>query len=1357
MAWVLLQSTARAAPAPTREGPPREDETAPDDAPTVDAPTDAAPPDAAPPDDAPSESAPADPSRYDVGRPDVAPAGGSDPGDAAPDAAAPSEVPDPFGRDADDDAAPSEPAEPGQVEDRWLDASGLLLDEVDLTDPLGPVEAVLEDLASRPGIRVGERTRTTDRLRGETLTARIEGVDGALLQYMLERIAEDGYQLLLEPVGEASYVLIALRSRPGQGRGLLLVGVEELVVEGTPRSGESTATLAKLLSPPEGGVLATDVTEQLAAVGYRAALQASGPGRITVEVSPGRAIRRVRVHGHVPLSERDVRRVLSQKARPGSLAPGRCLPPKELRHRPKQVVPGESGVAGRIEQVDAEPSGPYRSRICETDDLACREWERTELARLERFLFDNGYLAGRAALAFACGKGGEEVDLHVTLRKGQAYRVGAMKITGNLSTQDQRWIRRVFRPTVSPFIPIRSRITRKKIEEAKERVAREYAAPRSGASSGARRQLEFPYPGVRIDTDFDRLDPRTLPPGRTLPLEIDVQLGQGVKTEFLFNEHVADNRLRSQLQLFQRREPANAAAAQREAAHLRGFYQGRGYMLTTVEGRFDDFGSLPTLRFTIDEGPRVSVREAELIIPPVQLPPDEQAAVDAVIEEVQRTYARRRKLEPRGRFTDAHARDDLALLLSTLADEGYLCAQATMRVAFWPEGLETAGQHAVFDSLTELDSGGTPKWIEDQLDQAGLAALREQRRAGVYVRLEVVLGPRVVTSAVEDVRYLEQPIPGSRETGGLPVLEHGAWGKPLMLRGSPLRRAGDERAGDIPVYLTLDREVERDIVRRYRASGYPLADVELRFRYTDASGVVHRVAQAERLATPEVGLCQDLARQPRAPIATELAVYEGRPGRFGTTLVRGNFKTRRGVILRQATWEEGQAYDRREVDETRRNIEGIGVTEGVQVIEREVGCHHDDDEDECVVHHVIAVTESKDRAFDITGGVGGATLDPLYVFLRPTLPNMLGSGWDLQLDGHFGFGNWLPRALCSGEDCYERSGRASLVRRRIFASPLTFELTGQVQRRLTPARGQIDSALGQLRLSWPIGKHWRMYAGYLAQVANISKDVVKPVLGVEDGCRNDNTSDTSCRFPNRREAIVPDRTGAMQAGAVWQKVDNAFNPEKGIILTLDGLFATPSLGRDWWLRGDVGWQQFVPIPRTDGRLNFRYSLRYGHALPLPGLPGAGATSVPEIWRYFGGGVIDLGIRGIEPQTMLVDVERIPGPYGTARLRPVAEGGHIRALGTIALQVVSLQSFLGGKLAHSLFMDFGVLTNRWSQVQLQRDLRRSVGLNFVKWDIRIVTVSVGYAVLVPDWLWPGGNVGPTDDRNGRFVFDVGATF
>jgi hypothetical protein len=85
--------------------------------------------------------------------------------------------------------------------------------------------------------------------------------------------------------------------------------------------------------------------------------------------------------------------------------------------------------------------------------------------------------------------------------------------------------------------------------------------------------------------------------------------------------------------------------------------------------------------------------------------------------------------------------------------------------------------------------------------------------------------------------------------------------------------------------------------------------------------------------------------------------------------------------------------------------------------------------------------------------------------------------------------------------------------------------------------------------------------------------------------------------------------------------------------------------------------------------------------------------------------------------------------------------------------VSSESFLGGKLAHSLFYDTGFLAQRWSQLSLPRDLRHSVGVNFLKWDVNIVTLSLGYAFLLP----VANNVRPTDDRNGRFVFDVGITF
>lgn len=591
----------------------------------------------------------------------------------------------------------AEPIEPDSGEPFPTDEP----EEIDLTDPLAPVDAALYDLGTREGVVLSGQRRTTDRLRGETLTAVLDGIDGGLLQYVLERVAEDGYQILLEPLAERSFMVIVLRSRPGQPRGVLLVGVEDLELEGTTRRGESLELLRKRLVLLAGGVLPLAFTEQLAAVGYRATFQAAAPGVIVVHVRPGRVIRRVRVRGQLPLSERDIRRVLSQEARPGALAPGQCRPPRQIRARPNQAVPTEIE-GGRRDGVERSARA-RRSLVCEPGDLACDEWERGELDRLQRFMFDNGYLKGSVSLQLACGRNGQEVDLYVTLRKGPAYRVGEMKVTGNLTTQDQRWIRRVFRPKMSPVLPLPRRVTRKHIEQAKERVASEYAEPRTSPGSAARRELRLPYPGVRVDTNFDSIERSELPPGRKLPLEVDVQLGSAVNTEFLGNERVAENRLRSQLQLFQRREPPSAAAARREAAGLRRYYQSRGFMLATVEGELLEFGKgtvPPKLVFKIREGPRVTVRKADLVIEG-NLPP-------LVADKLERSYRRNRKIEERSHFTDGHALEDLGQIITVLNDRGYLCARASMRVAFLEEGLDRAGQHAVLDPLTALDDAGSP-------------------------------------------------------------------------------------------------------------------------------------------------------------------------------------------------------------------------------------------------------------------------------------------------------------------------------------------------------------------------------------------------------------------------------------------------------------------------------------------------------------------------------------------------------------------------------------------------------------------------------------------------------------------------
>ena len=1306
----LLASTAQAQPASAPSpAAPEADTTPPEDT--------SAPPEAAP-----------DPTEPDASET-------PDPATPTADPAEPTagETPDP----AEPAASPEgdEPAAEGETSPEGDEpaAEGEAPPEVDLADPLGPVEAALDGLAAQ-GMTISQRRRTVSALQGEVLTATVSGPESALLLYVLAQVADDGYQFLLAPIAPQTYEVIVLRARAGQGRGVDLVNVDTVEIDGTFRRQENAEELRKFTALPPGGVVPVSVIDELSAIGYEATISPTGPGAIRILVQPGRALRRVRVHGQMPLSERDVRRVLSPAARPGSLARGQCVDHKTLRRdRP--------------------------SSVCESDDLACRQWERDEVDRLHRFLFDNGYLEGRAALGLSCGRDGE-ADLHVYLDKGRAFRVRSPTIVGNIQTRDQAWIRRMFRSTASPFIPVGKRITRKDIEKATERVASEYALPRNRARSTTRRQLQLPYPGVRVETNFERISRDDLPKkGRSLPLQVDVQLGNGVRVGFIGNEHVAESRLLDQMQMFKRREPASAAAAAREAENIRRYYQARGYMFADVEAVYGDSGTLKTITFQIDEGPRTSIRALSF-----ELPPDVPRPVARSIE---REYRQQREMSDGDRFSDGAARSDLATILQAFADRGYLCARAQFRVSPLPDGLGRDGYNAVIDPLTELENAGHPTWLVRQLDAGGIRAVHAERRVGLYVRLEVDPGPRVLTSGREALHNLELPIPPSREVDSLPEAAEGTWGAPRLLRDGPLRRKGDDRAGSIPMTLDLDRDVERDIVERLRGSGYPLADTELRWRYTDPSGQEHRVAQAERLTSTSVGMCQDHVDDPLVTIDTELYVHEGRKATFGTTLIRGNFKTQNYLLRREvntsrrrprgdAKWREGDPYDARRVDRVRKHIEGTGTVTSVNIREQPTDCKFTDDpERPCVVHHVVTVQESKDRLMDISWGFGAATLDPGYVFLSPSFPNVIGTGWDLQLDGHWGADTSnLPQGFCDGEACYERSARISLVHPRIFGSPLTFDISSQVQRRVTPARGQIDSLLGTVRFTWPVNEHLRTYVGYVVQAANISKDVVKPTPSTQTGCSGDPSG--NCRPPNRSEAIVPDLTGGVEIGAQYQDVDNAFNPDDGFIATADVLYASPYLGgRDQWLRTELSWQQFIPLPRTRKRLNFRYMLRYGHAFPIRGL-GVDTTSIPEVWRFFGGGTADLGIRGIEPQTMLVDIEEIEGPYGTRTLRPTAQGGHIRALGTVALQVVSVRKFLGGKLAHSLFIDAGVLTQRWNHVVPRRDIRRSVGINFIKWDIRIVTVALGYAVLVPNAIIPG-NVRPTDDQNGRFVFDVGATF
>ena len=324
---------------------------------------------------------------------------------------------------------------------------------------------------------------------------------------------------------------------------------------------------------------------------------------------------------------------------------------------------------------------------------------------------------------------------------------------------------------------------------------------------------------------------------------------------------------------------------------------------------------------------------------------------------------------------------------------------------------------------------------------------------------------------------------------------------------------------------------------------------------------------------------------------------------------------------------------RAQVDATIRSMEQTGTAAGIQVTPYPVNCDRGTDGD-CVVHHVYSVEEAKDVAAEVEYGFGAATLNPFYVFARPSFPNLFGTGVDFEVQGLWGFdvGSELGD-LCAGQDCYERTVSAAIVRPHVFGTRADAGITGQFQRRTTPARGRIDSALLDARLSWRVGEHWNVYTGYLFQLANISKDLVKP-LGGTGG---------ATPYIDRSEAIVSDLTGLLQVGAAWDRADNAFNPNKGFLATFDARIASPFLGgRDWWVMVNGAWQHFIPIPATGDRLQVRYSLSYGHAVPFQG-PLAPTTSIPEVWRYYGGGTAALGLRGILPETMVLDIEEVPLP------------------------------------------------------------------------------------------------------------------
>ena len=1188
--------------------------------------------------------------------------------------------------------------------------------ELDRNGPLHELLKFLRDKADNPESATCEPSPLSS--EGLQIVARVASAQPQAILEQAAIIATAGLEVRVTP--EARNVLFFRASLSAtRRRGVTLSTISatelrlsddfELLIE---------EELKNALGALSGDLDFAELIARSEGISARLELFAEAPGKLRIEVTPVRIIRRVRVRGALPLSDRSIRRALSIDSRPGSFARGQCVSPRKARKKETTTT-------------------------CAEDDLSCELWERREIERVRRHLFDNGFMSPSAHIALVCGRDSNEADLLLTLKKGKPtfFLPRDMTVEGLEDRSDPRWIKRFFTPRVLGFIP--KRVTRDFVEEATSRVESTFG---SSSSYGRLVRSASAKDGVMRATvrtsyeDFDLSRPASIPSGRNAPLLITVGLSQPLRLAF---ESATDGslalsqqELAKHLNLSRSKEQISVRTAIRDAAKLRSFYQSKGYPLAAVEGFFEPRGDTNVLRFSIVEGPKARIRGISLI-GPRGVPPE-------IVDRVRTEWLKSGSLQVRDFFSEKSSLDDLKQILGDFAKSGYLCSSATLQLAFWPDGFKEPREHVRFGLNELFEGGGRPGW-EAQLDPVGLETLRTARRIDLYIQVSVRPGPRFLTARTEDIQYLQAPIPSDRRVLGAESSEEGNWGANRILEGTPLRGTTRDGAGDVPISTSIDGTAQDAIVEKYLNNGYPFADAELDWFYGgDKGSDSDQIIMSTPREVADRGLCKENRGKISVALVPILSVYEGKKAKFGDIRFRGNFKTQDWVLRRGIRFKPGADYSQDGVNKSLGRMQDTGTISGARVFEYPdpITCSDDAPEGECRIDQVISVDEAKDIAAELRFGLGGQTLNPLYVFVRPRFPNVFGTGVDLEAEALWGFP--LTPLLsstdfCGGLECYERHASATIIRNQIFGGPLNLELTGQFSRRVTPARGRLDAAFAQLRATWRVGQRASMYAGYIAQLANVSKDSVRP-LGGGTGA-----------FLSRRDAVVSDLTGVLESGFSWTNTDNAFNPSKGLIASVALRLASSLPANSWWYSHEFTFQHFVPLGRSE-RFNFRYSLRYGEAFPFKG-PSGEATTIPEVWRFYGGGTADLGLRGILPETMYVDIETVQTSAGGVLYRPRAVGGHIRAIGTLALQVTSMDDFLGGRLAHSLFYDFGVLGQKWSQLSILRDYRQSIGINAIKWDVNVVTLALGYAILVPT----KNNRRATDDRNGRVVFDVGVTF
>jgi outer membrane protein assembly factor BamA len=900
-----------------------------------------------------------------------------------------------------------------------------------------------------------------------------------------------------------------------------------------------------------------------------------------------------------------------------------------------------------------------------------------ERRRIEEFLYEEGYFEATVKAHTAMDRSSATVYISVDL--GDQYTLGEVLIAC-----PQGYMRRKGR-CVDPTTNASHRlaVSETEIKEVFEHEQCMFSLICIGKARFTREQFQKDlqtvrekfhnrgYPGVRITTSdlrqsFDR---------RKKEVNPRLMIDQRRRVDVTFVGHepdtITDDQLRKQLTFFEAGSADEVETAE-SARAITTYLQTRGF--------FD--AKTTWTRERIDDEPRPGTNEEGLHL-------------DKIVFRID--MGRRRRVGSvefvgNDKLSDARLRELVATKQGSLGGTflGTVASATSPELIADQERLKEAYRRAGYPDA-RVGTSASPK--REGLDNAALTAalLGLDQGGDLHVRFTIDEGPPTLLSRI--------------------VVQQGGGGQPHAALCAELlgELARELRTPEVALPTDQDRCATTITNLPFRADDVALTRDRLREHMFKKGRARARVEYTPVPIGPQ-------------RVQALFTVSNVEHLRLGKVIIRGNFRTRSGVIYKSLNFKERQLLTTDRLAEGARRLRTMGLFEAVNLDMPDLDCEEGLACNSDVINAVVRVEERYDHKAEIAVEGGYSSVNGPFGTLRPILPNMFGLGLRFEIGATYG---------SKLQEVDARLRFPNYLLNWLFTKHVDFslELNGLY-------RVQDTERFGELRTQGLGASASRVWSWAATPTRSPKALTVGPYYEFRVRSRNVDALRPIGADMDESQVAISTRTGA---AGFRVELENRFDrasgqlsplaPNDGWHAELTGAVFSPVLGgQHTFLKVSASVSKFQPL---GPHIVLRADARYDQGIPL-----GGAVLLPEVERFFAGG--DSTVRGYADDRMETEIIQVGVPPldNVSQIRVIPSNRNIRALGSI-----DAQARIWRVMAGALFVDAGLLTNQWTTVTVE-DIRPSVGMG-----LRALTPfgigALEYAIPLRPRLG--------DDANGRIHF------